>query len=130
MGSLSPAHWLVVLIVAALLFFGWKQLPDMARSLGRSLRIFKTELKGMADDDTAREAQRTGGTSGSTLNAEPNTSATPLPNTSNGGHLTGPDPAERAGEADVNRNDGVRGTPRPSDTTTPRDTEARPTSGG
>ena len=50
----SPWHWVVVAIVAFVLFFGWKQLPDMARSLGRSLRIFKTEIKGMSEDDKAR----------------------------------------------------------------------------
>jgi sec-independent protein translocase protein TatA len=58
MGSLSPTHWIIVLIVAAILFFGWKQLPDMARSAGKSLRIFKTEMKGLADDDKAREAHQ------------------------------------------------------------------------
>lgn len=51
----SPWHWAVVVLVGFLLFFGWKQLPDMARSLGRSLRIFKTEIKGMSEDDKARE---------------------------------------------------------------------------
>jgi sec-independent protein translocase protein TatA len=54
----SPWHWAVVAIVAFVLFFGWKQLPDMARSLGRSLRIFKTEIKGMSEDDKAREATK------------------------------------------------------------------------
>ena len=58
MGSLSPAHWIIVLIVAAILFFGWKQLPDMARSAGKSLRIFKTEMKGLTEDDKAREAHQ------------------------------------------------------------------------
>lgn len=58
MGSLSPAHWIIVLIVAAILFFGWKQLPDMARSAGKSLRIFKTEMKGLTEDDRAREAHQ------------------------------------------------------------------------
>lgn len=52
----SPGHLIVIAIVAAVLFFGWKQLPDMARSLGRSLRVFKTEIKGMSEDDKAREA--------------------------------------------------------------------------
>jgi len=47
----TPGHLLVLAIVVAVLFFGWKQLPDMARSLGRSLRIFKTEVKGLGDDD-------------------------------------------------------------------------------
>jgi len=50
----SPWHWAVLAIVAFVLFFGWRQLPDMSRSLGRSLRIFKTEIKGMGDDDKAR----------------------------------------------------------------------------
>src|SRR5207245_2785440 len=43
----SPSHLLIVAIVAFVLFFGWKQLPDMSRSLGRSLRVFKTEIKGL-----------------------------------------------------------------------------------
>jgi sec-independent protein translocase protein TatA len=54
----SPGHLIVLAIVVAVLFFGWKQLPDMARSLGRSLRIFKTEIKGMGEDDKAREAAK------------------------------------------------------------------------
>ena len=58
MGSLSPTHCIIVLIVAAVLFFGWKQLPDMARSAGKSLRIFKTEMKGLTEDDKAREAHQ------------------------------------------------------------------------
>ena len=52
----SPWHLLVLAIVVAVLFFGCKQLPDMARSLGRSLRIFKTEIKGMTEDDKVRDA--------------------------------------------------------------------------
>lgn len=54
----SPGHLIPLLIIAAVLFFGWKQLPDMARSVGKSLRIFKTEMKGMNDDDAAREAHQ------------------------------------------------------------------------
>jgi sec-independent protein translocase protein TatA len=49
---------LVLIILAILLLFGYKKLPDAARSFGRSLRIFKGEMKGMKDDD-AREAVRT-----------------------------------------------------------------------
>jgi sec-independent protein translocase protein TatA len=54
----SPGHLIPLLIIAAVLFFGWKQLPDMARSVGKSLRIFKTEMKGMGDDDAAREVHK------------------------------------------------------------------------
>ncbi|KGA19359.1 hypothetical protein GM50_5725 [freshwater metagenome] len=39
-----------ILLVVAILF-GAKRLPDSARSLGRSLRIFKSEMKEMKDDD-------------------------------------------------------------------------------
>lgn len=51
----SPGHLIVLAIVVAVLFFGWKQLPDMSRALGRSLRIFKTEIKGLSDDEKARD---------------------------------------------------------------------------
>jgi sec-independent protein translocase protein TatA len=42
---------LVIIVLAILLLFGYKKLPDASRSLGRSLRIFKGEMKGMKDDD-------------------------------------------------------------------------------
>ena len=35
------------MILAGLLFGGYKKLPEMARSAGRSMRVFKTELKGL-----------------------------------------------------------------------------------
>jgi sec-independent protein translocase protein TatA len=57
----SPGHLIILAIVVAVLFFGWKQLPDMARSLGRSLRIFKTEIKGMSEDDRKRAEARDAG---------------------------------------------------------------------
>jgi len=50
MGEFSPWHLLILAGVFVLLF-GAKRLPDGARSLGRSLRIFKTEVKGLGDDD-------------------------------------------------------------------------------
>jgi sec-independent protein translocase protein TatA len=53
MGWDAPWHW-VVLAILVLLLFGYKKLPDASRSLGRSLRIFKTEIKGMSSDDKAR----------------------------------------------------------------------------
>ena len=39
----EPSHILLLLVVLVLLF-GAKKLPDSARSLGRSLRIFKSEM--------------------------------------------------------------------------------------
>ncbi len=51
----APWHW-VVLAIVVIALFGYKKLPDAARSLGRSLRIFKTEIKGMSEDDKKRES--------------------------------------------------------------------------
>jgi sec-independent protein translocase protein TatA len=44
------AEWLILLLIVVLLF-GAKRLPDAARGLGRSMRIFKAETKGLASDD-------------------------------------------------------------------------------
>ena len=46
MGELRPWH-IVVLVVLLILLFGAKRLPDGARALGRSLRIFKAETEGL-----------------------------------------------------------------------------------
>jgi sec-independent protein translocase protein TatA len=45
--------WPEILIIAVvvLVLFGSRKMPDAARSLGRSLRIFKTEIKDLHDDD-------------------------------------------------------------------------------
>ena len=51
MNSLKPWH-LLVLVIVFLVLFGSKRLPDSARSLGRSLRIFKSEVQELNKDDT------------------------------------------------------------------------------
>ena len=50
MGSLSPWHWAILAVVVVLLF-GAKRLPDAARSLGKSMRIFKSEIREMQTDN-------------------------------------------------------------------------------
>jgi sec-independent protein translocase protein TatA len=49
-GSLSPWHW-AILAVVVILLFGAKKLPDAARSLGKSMRIFKSELREMQTEN-------------------------------------------------------------------------------
>lgn len=49
-GALSPSHWLIILVVL-LLLFGAKRLPDTARGIGRSLRIFKAETSALSEDE-------------------------------------------------------------------------------
>lgn len=50
MGSLGPTEIILILLVVVLLF-GAKKLPELARGSGRALRIFKSETKGLMDDD-------------------------------------------------------------------------------
>lgn len=52
--NLKGWEWLII-VALILLLFGAKRLPDAARGLGRSLRIFKAETKGLADSsDSAK----------------------------------------------------------------------------
>lgn len=62
MGGLQPWHWIIVIAVFVLLF-GAKKLPDAARSLGKSMRIFKSEIKEMQSDSS--------GSSGSSADSTP-----------------------------------------------------------
>ncbi|MGH8888312.1 MAG: Sec-independent protein translocase subunit TatA [Acidothermaceae bacterium] len=52
----EPWVWAII-VLAAVVLFGGKRLPDAARGMGRSLRIFKAEIKGL-DDDQAQQAQQ------------------------------------------------------------------------
>ena len=48
--ALSPWHLLIIAVIFVMLF-GAKKLPDSARALGRSLRIFKAETSGLRHDE-------------------------------------------------------------------------------
>jgi sec-independent protein translocase protein TatA len=90
MGSLGPLE-IGLIILAILLLFGYKKLPDASRSLGRSLRIFKGEMKGMKDDDvrTKDAAQATPVRGEIVAPAGPAVPATPaVPTTTASGDLT------------------------------------------
>jgi sec-independent protein translocase protein TatA len=55
----SPgAPELVLIVLVIVLLFGAKKLPDLARGTGRALRIFKSETKGLMDDDDKPDADR------------------------------------------------------------------------
>ena len=56
--SLGP--WEIALIVlVVVLLFGARKLPELARSMGRSMRIFKSEVKEMKseNEDPAQQGQ-------------------------------------------------------------------------
>jgi sec-independent protein translocase protein TatA len=50
--GLEPWHLLIVAIVVIVLF-GSKKLPDTARSLGRSMRILKSEARALKEESAA-----------------------------------------------------------------------------
>ncbi|GFG76006.1 Sec-independent protein translocase subunit TatA [Mycobacterium botniense] len=52
MGSLSPWHW-AILAAVVIVLFGAKRLPDAARALGKSLRIFKAEVRELQNETKA-----------------------------------------------------------------------------
>ncbi len=54
MGSLSPVHWLLVIVVA-LLLFGPGRLAGVGKGLGEGIRSFK---KGLSDDEADDKADK------------------------------------------------------------------------
>ncbi|HRC40232.1 MAG: Sec-independent protein translocase subunit TatA [Nostocoides sp.] len=54
MPNLGPTELIIIAVVIVLLF-GWKRLPDAARSLGRSARVFKSEVNEMKIEDEQRK---------------------------------------------------------------------------
>ena len=55
MPNLGPTE-LIIIAVVLILLFGSKKLPDAARSIGRSMRIFKSEVKELSNDDQVTAA--------------------------------------------------------------------------
>ncbi|MGW3245477.1 Sec-independent protein translocase subunit TatA [Streptomyces sp. NPDC001070] len=51
-GKIGTPEILLILVVVVVLF-GAKRMPDMARSLGQSLRILKSETKALRTDDAS-----------------------------------------------------------------------------
>lgn len=52
LSNLTGWHFLIILVVV-LLLFGAPKLPALARSIGQSMKILKTELKPAAEHDGA-----------------------------------------------------------------------------
>lgn len=47
---MRPTHILILLLVLIILF-GAKRLPDVARSIGQSMKVFKKEVTDLQEDD-------------------------------------------------------------------------------
>lgn len=68
LGNLGPVH-LIILLVIIILLFGAPKLPGMARSLGQSMRIFKSEVDGLKND-SKKNKEANGDTNGSVVSGE------------------------------------------------------------
>lgn len=56
MGFLREPSHLIIVALVILVLFGGKKLPEASRGLARSMRIFKSEMKEMRDDDKPGDA--------------------------------------------------------------------------
>jgi sec-independent protein translocase protein TatA len=50
--SIGLQEWLFIFLIA-LLLFGARRLPEVARSLGQALREFKRSVSGLTEEETA-----------------------------------------------------------------------------
>jgi sec-independent protein translocase protein TatA len=56
-GDLFDSPWKILIVaVVIIVLFGSRKLPDAARSLGKSMRILKTEVQGMHEDEPTGSA--------------------------------------------------------------------------
>ena len=68
-----PGGWeLVLVLIAFMLVFGYKRLPDATRAIGKSMRILKAETKGLHDDGTSS------GTTTTASAGDPSPTVTPV----------------------------------------------------
>ena len=96
-------EWIIIVVVL-LLLFGAKKLPDMARSVGQSARVFKGEMKGLKDDEKKVEPEKPA--QDATATPPPAPQALPATTTTNGtpGAAT---PGETAPQAQPGRSTDV-----------------------
>jgi sec-independent protein translocase protein TatA len=79
-GLFTGPHLIIVLVVVILLF-GATRLPALAKAVGQSARIFKSEVKGLKDDDakTDSTANSDAPSAAASVAAEPVSESQPKP---------------------------------------------------
>lgn len=56
--ALRPVH-ILILVIVIIVIFGAAKLPDVARNLGKSMKIFKQEVKELAEDTPTSKTTET-----------------------------------------------------------------------
>ena len=77
LGNLTGWHFLIILVVI-LLLFGAPKLPGLARSLGQSMKIFKSEITPDRANET-RPADHTDDSTGAESSPSPDSRGAPHP---------------------------------------------------
>ncbi|MFW7415156.1 Sec-independent protein translocase subunit TatA [Demequina sp. SO4-18] len=80
---MGPREIIIIALIVVLLF-GAPKLPELARSLGKSMRILKDETRSLADDDKSEKSEKSG--------EDPKADTAPQ---------TGAEQAQQAGDAPV-----------------------------
>jgi sec-independent protein translocase protein TatA len=76
MANLFDSPWKIMIVaIVIIVLFGSRKLPDAARSLGKSMRILKTEVSSMHDDEPAAPTAGTSFPSAAQLQAAQPTDA-------------------------------------------------------
>ena len=68
---------ILLILVVILLIFGASRLPALAKSMGQSARVFKSEMKQMKDDGTAQNEAADEQDGSSTTTTSPSEAASP-----------------------------------------------------
>ena len=87
----------IILLVLLVVLFGFRRLPDAARSLGRSMRIFKSEVDEMKND--GRSAASSDTVQGEAVKGETDAPSTSSSSTPSAAPSTHDDPGPREGNA-------------------------------
>lgn len=88
---------IIVLILLVVLLFGSRRLPDLARSVGQSLKIFKKEVKELKDDGTEAGAGDDAGAEQPSDDATPGSGSSATPSSASPPSTTAATPAAQDG---------------------------------
>ncbi|WP_082177512.1 Sec-independent protein translocase subunit TatA [Arthrobacter sp. RIT-PI-e] len=102
---------IVIIIVLAIVLFGAPKLPGLARSVGQSLRIFKSEVKQMKDENNSDRPSGTDPVEGRVMDGQ----QTYTPTYQNPSPHQGTEPPRYSADPHV-ENPGQAGAPRQSGT--------------
>jgi sec-independent protein translocase protein TatA len=72
-GDLFDSPWKILIVAVVLIvLFGSKKLPHAARSLGQSMRILKTEVQGLHEEDAEKAEKEKSAAALTAQPAQPN----------------------------------------------------------